>query len=364
MLRSLTRAAYSRPSLSLSNNCKLIHNLNYNLHYNPNYKLNLRPYTKTPGPTKSSSNISDIDFTISDLKHIYTTLSVTDKNNSRRFVPDCYANTDPLIENKYPLLYYTSTGNVDIVKFLLNRGADSRRDHLLSTASAYGDLPMVKLLVSNNVDIVEFNNAPIKRAIKYNHLEVANFLLNNGADVNVDNSYLLLDAIHNKNLPMVKLLVGHGINYNVYDNLPLKTAVMHKCGDIVLFLHKIIFSVNIYDNLFECVYPLCVSEMRSLPFIKEFINNGSDIHADNDYMLISAVRHGCIDTVKFLLESGANVHACDESALFCAIDQNDLPMVKLLVESGADIRYSDNKPIKFAYPGPVCAYLESVLHTQ
>jgi ankyrin repeat protein len=50
-----------------------------------------------------------------------------------------------------------------------------------------------------------------------------------------------------------------------------------------------------------------------------------------------AVNGGFYDIVRYLVENGANVHGDNNGALHMAIDRGHLDIVKYLVDNGADI---------------------------
>ena len=64
--------------------------------------------------------------------------------------------------------------------------------------------------------------------------------------------------------------------------------------------------------------------------IIDLINEGADVHADNDYALMVASENGHIEVVKILLEHGADVHADNDSALRYASSNGHVDAVKLL----------------------------------
>lgn len=83
--------------------------------------------------------------------------------------------------------------------------------------------------------------------------------------------------------------------------------------------------------------------------IVEFlINNGSDIHQDDDTSLITASLHGCEKVVRILVNNGANIHAQDNQALVSASSRGYTKIVEFLVENGAAVDDLYNSPICWA----------------
>ena len=99
------------------------------------------------------------------------------------------------------------------------------------------------------------------------------------------------------------------------------------------------------------------SENGDLDNIKYLVENGANIHAQDDYVLRYSSRYGYLDIVKCLVENGANIHTQDDCALRWSIQGGYLDIVKYLVENGADI-HADND---YALWWSVCSnYLEIV----
>lgn len=51
---------------------------------------------------------------------------------------------------------------------------------------------------------------------------------------------------------------------------------------------------------------------------KYFIEEGINIHADDDFALRCAAENGYLEVIRYLIENGANIHANDDFALRCA----------------------------------------------
>ena len=78
------------------------------------------------------------------------------------------------------------------------------------------------------------------------------------------------------------------------------------------------------------------SEGGHLEVVKLLLENGADVHAQEDEALRWASENGHLEVVKLLLENGANVHAEEDEALRWASEGGHLEVVKLLLENGAD----------------------------
>ena len=79
------------------------------------------------------------------------------------------------------------------------------------------------------------------------------------------------------------------------------------------------------------------SECGDLDNVKQLIENGADIHAENDWALRFSADNGHLNVVKYLVENGANIHTQDDHALCWSAGYGYLDVVKYLVENGANI---------------------------
>ena len=68
----------------------------------------------------------------------------------------------------------------------------------------------------------------------------------------------------------------------------------------------------------------------NIEVFKELVEQGANIHADNDYAIRLASCNGHLEIVKFLVENGANIHANDNSAIHCASSNGHLDVVEYL----------------------------------
>ena len=92
---------------------------------------------------------------------------------------------------------------------------------------------------------------------------------------------------------------------------------------------------------------------------KYFIEEGINIHADDDWALISAAFNGYLEVVRYLIDNGANIHARNDDALRCAAQNGHLEVVQYLIDKGADIHADDDYAFKYG-TAEVITYLNSL----
>ena len=85
-----------------------------------------------------------------------------------------------------------------------------------------------------------------------------------------------------------------------------------------------------------------------LDIVKHLIENGADIHVNNDRALRCAINNNHLDVVKHLVECGADIHACNDQALRWASSNGHLDIVKYLIECDADIHARDDEALRWA----------------
>lgn len=91
-----------------------------------------------------------------------------------------------------------------------------------------------------------------------------------------------------------------------------------------------------YDIFVENDALHMASQDGYLDVVKSLVEDGADIHSDNDCALQLASEAGHLDVVKYLVENGADIHAENERALKMASEEGHIDVVKYLVEKGAD----------------------------
>ena len=182
---------------------------------------------------------------------------------------------DQNILNKM-LIKMTKEGSLKGVSMMVSKGANilARNDVALRWASKNGHLEIVKYLVEQGADIhtqIDVNDALIK-AILNGHLEVVRYLIEHGADIHAQNDSALRWASHNGHLEVVKHLVEHGADVHAEDDHALRLASEHGHLDIVKYLTE----------------------------------HGADVHAENDDALKEAREWGHLEVVKYLESASKN----------------------------------------------------------
>ena len=141
----------------------------------------------------------------------------------------------------------------------------------------------------------------------------------------------------------------------------LNMKYVGKVDDINTFKYLVDNGANIHADE-DCALRL-YAENGQIEVVKYLIEQGADIHTYNDYALRYASKYGYLDVVKYLVENGANIHADDDFALRWSAEKGHLEVLKYLIEQGADIHALDDSALRWSAANghlEVVKYLKSL----
>ncbi|PVV01741.1 hypothetical protein BB560_003830 [Smittium megazygosporum] len=224
--------------------------------------------------------------------------------------------------DKESLLVKASNGyHSDLVRILIELGADihCESDIALRKAIEHQNLKLVEYLVQKGADLQSNNNIALKIALAREEIAIVKFLVENGADVNAKCGNMpFLDPL----APKIKL--AEIANQNVYTPLD---SFCYYCGSKYYIIKqysyysdKNLISIDLTSNTPLCIASIC----RNKEIIEYLIQNGADVHANNDRALMWAKFGNDKDVISCLLRNGANVNA----------DTDLVTVSKLKVKSG------------------------------
>lgn len=226
-------------------------------------------------------------------------------------------------KNKSGLIYASKCGHFDIVKYLVENGADL-----------------------NIQDINE--NTALMYAV-YNNRKIAEYLITQGSNldlINNRNCNSLHIASSIGNLAIVDILYNRGMNIDQTDingNSSIFVALLNKQYNVVKYLLKKNININIKNNNHEnntksTLLHICIYHDVSEEIINLLIKYNIDINAvneSNDTPLKYACHLNKLDYVKLLLSKGANPNInsnLNYSCLHHAIEHNNYEMLKILID--------------------------------
>jgi len=131
-------------------------------------------------------------------------------------------------------------------------------------ASYYGHLEIVKFLVENGADICARNNDPVCWAATNSHFEIVKFLFENGVNTSAQNYLSIRIASLNNNLKLIKFLL-----------------VQHENDDNLIYLLNEIYHLNLnYNkNLINKINILIWSiKLDKYSYFKDHFNEEDEIY--------------------------------------------------------------------------------------
>jgi ankyrin repeat protein len=229
-----------------------------------------------------------------------------------------------------PLNLASYEGKTDIVKYLLEKGAD------VGTKDKEG-------------------STPLQNAAAKGHFEIVKLLVEKGSDVNYkdDNDVTPLHfGCMSGNLDIVKYLVAKGADLNAASKIGRKPAVDAVFGGNIEVL-KYLESKGVDMKNLEAGAgntPLHIATGRgNVPLIKYLISKGYDVNKKNDASQTPftwAIGGGNTEILKVFIENGADVNFKDRlsgrTTLHFASVKGNEELVKFLIKKGADVNIADN----------------------
>jgi ankyrin repeat protein len=230
------------------------------------------------------------------------------------------------------------------------RGQESNKADKLMNALLNNDCAKaVKLsesLKSPNYTDIE-GNSLLYYAISSDCIEVVKILLDKGADINQklgeNRSTPLIEEITKGNIDVFKLLLERGADVNGQTNgiTPLMVAILKDNNEMAKLLIEYGANVDLKSTTGETAL-LIASGKGNVDLVSLLIEKGANVNIQNldgySALMVASIA-GKTDIVKLLIQNGANLELetpeLGETALTLATANDKTEVVKLLLENGA-----------------------------
>ncbi|KAJ3086524.1 hypothetical protein HK102_012988 [Quaeritorhiza haematococci] len=208
---------------------------------------------------------------------------------------------------------------VKLAELLFRRGANihMHNDAALKLAISSGDVELVRFLLNHGVDDIhpEMMFCAIFAAAATGNLDLIRMRLDHGTDIHLDN-----DSI----FPTAAGLIAAGMNSDL-----LLRLVRRQIGKTVN---------NLVMRLTEGV----IANNKKLDLLDLLLERGADVHARGEAALQASIACKHVDMVRFLLDRGANVFDIDGELLSWAINNEDADLAQV-VSSAYNAKNEDNE---------------------
>ena len=261
-------------------------------------------------------------------------------------------------DETYILILASQNGHCDLVRQLLERGADVNAAKqnggtalILASHKGYSDVVKLLLEWGAEVNAAMHNGCTALMATCWNgHCNVVRLLLERGADVNAvkedGETALILARFH---CDVMKLLLERGAEVNAATLGGLTALILTSQNgncDIVRLLLKREADVNA-ATLEGCTALMVASQNGHCDVVTMLLQRKAEVNTiaqDGSTALILASNAGHYDVVRLLLEMEAEVNKDGEqngwTALMCASQNCHYNIVRLLLERKAEVNAS------------------------
>lgn len=257
------------------------------------------------------------------------------------------------------LMIASARGNLDLVKFLVESGANVNNTAYM-TFDSVGNLgerfKFMKLFTTKNVTVppTVIHTSALVAAVYEDHPDVLEYLIKSRADVNVKGQgwTALNNAASTGKVELLKILLQSGIDVNSVDLMGATTlhalAKNHDTESAKLLLQ---FGANVNATDDFGWTPLHVaaffSRNASKVMLELLLASGSDVNAttDGDFSPLNLVEAGHnLSFLEYLIRNHDVLNSATEHEGLLDMDSSEdhAEVVSFLLNQGADLNHQDN----------------------
>ena len=259
---------------------------------------------------------------------------------------------------QYPLVSAVENEDIDLVKILLEAGADANIvPDILEKAATHSNPEFLRLLLDHGADIQTYGGRALWTAAGSENLEIARLLVASGADINYrywesgsrSGTTTLQRAAGS--VEMVQFLVSAGANVNAQASgklgyTALQLAINWGLKGSVKALLNAGADINAPGNFGTALEVALICQPNDIDLVKYLLSQGAHVSTGENgsdlRVLQIAIRWGNPEIVKLLLNAGANVNSPPsgekgKSPLQEAASRGNISLLELLLKAGADV---------------------------
>lgn len=280
------------------------------------------------------------------------------------FINDLYSDTlaePPIVNPEKPICVACRFGYLDIVKFLVSRGAEYDAESEITAKTAIysplvsaamnGHLEIVKYLIEElKVNPGESNFLALRISEEGRHTEVTQYLAKASKLKQKDILQTLITAIRNREVTTVEMLLKNGASPNIGSKKDDITAMHHAAKTTVDIMEKLLEYGGEIDRLDkDGRTPLMIAlEHDNYPVVSFLVKKGASLRIGLQRPLRIAVDKYDFDSVELLLASGADPNVADKNGITPLLSvvsreftRDRDPMISILLNAGADPLVTD-----------------------
>lgn len=280
--------------------------------------------------------------------------------NGVRWAPDAWGADPsgidaPTKSGETPLIAAIALGDEELVKFMLQRGADREARCADDTtplmhAVIHGSESISELLLNSGaqVDGTTAGWTPLHKAIDISSLGMAKLLITHGANLEARSPRVFIPR--KRSLPLMKTGPSSDDDASS-DTEPSWTVLLRAATNGHETIVRLVLDsgAEIEAKTASNLTPLmCAAEGKHDAIVDILLNRNADVNAEDEFgwrpLHRAIVKRGSEPVARRLLEHNADVNAkCvyRKTPLHYAIEKNDENMARFLLGSGADIEARD-----------------------
>jgi len=255
------------------------------------------------------------------------------------------------LHEKFTLLHRaTYCGQVEVVRFIVNRGADinirdANNNTALHLATHSGSIDIIQLLLDKemSVNLTNTNDSTLLHvSAQFGNLEATKILVERGAALNNTNKYgvtPLMVAAHYGKLEIFLYLTEKGADIDIRNDKNNYTALHYAAGSGCVDIIKLLLDKGMFVNLptKDEFAPLHIcAKFGHLEATKVLVERGAAINSTNKYgvtPLMVAAQHGKLEIFRYLTEKGADINirnAFNSTVLHYALESGSADIIRFL----------------------------------